>query len=102
MLAAAFVSGAAMLAAVFPVAVSIGAGFVFAGPHNWLEARYFASRLPVRWGRQRGFFLLALAGVAALSLTFALFPFDRSIWHIALVGCAICLARLSRREVLAC
>jgi hypothetical protein len=100
MLAAAFISGAAVLAAVFPVAVSIGAVFVFAGPHNWFEARYFASRVPLRWGRQRGFFLLALAGVAALSLTFALVPADRSIWHIALVGWAICLARLSRREAL--
>src|SRR5260370_6174606 len=100
MLAAAFVSGAAMLAAVFPVAVSIGAVFVFAGPHTWLEARYFASRLPVRWGRQRGFFLVALAGVAALSVTFSLISVDRSIWHIALAAWAICLARPSRREAL--
>jgi hypothetical protein len=100
MLAAAFVSGAAVLAAVFPVAVSIGAVFVFAGPHNWLEARYFAARLPVRWGRQRGFFLLALTGVAALSLTFSLIPVDRSIWHFALVAWAITLAWLSRREAL--
>ncbi len=100
MLAAAFVSGAAVLAAVFPVAVSIGAVFVFAGPHNWLEARYFVARLPVRWGRQRGFFLLALSGVAALSLTFSLVPVDRSIWHIALVAWAICLTRLSHREAL--
>jgi hypothetical protein len=100
MLVAVFVSGAAVLAAVFPVAVSIGAVFIFAGPHNWLEARYFAARLPVRWARQRGFFLLALAGVTALSLTFSLIPVDRSIWHIALVVWAICLLWLSRREAL--
>jgi hypothetical protein len=100
MLAAAFLSGAAVLAAVFPVALSIGAVFVFAGPHNWLEARYFAARLPVRWGRQRGFFLVALGGVAALSLTFSLIPVDRSIWHVALVAWAVCLARFGRREAL--
>jgi hypothetical protein len=98
MLAAAFIGGAAVLAAVFPVAVSIGAVFVFAGPHNWLEARYFAARLPVRWARQRGFFLLALTGVAALSLTFSLVPVDRSLWHAALAAWAISLAWTSRRE----
>jgi len=97
MVAAAFAVGAAVLAAFFPVTLSIAAVFVFAGPHNWLEARYFVARMPVRWGQQRGFFTVALAGIAGLSLTFSLFPVDRSMWHAALVLWAICLVRLSRR-----
>src|ERR1700737_3160186 len=97
MLAAAFAIGAAVLAAFFPVTLSIAAVFVFAGPHNWLEARYFVARMPVRWGQQRGFFSVALAGIAGLSLSFSLFSVDRSLWHAALVLWAICLVRLSRR-----
>jgi len=45
---AAFSAGAAALAACFPVQLSVVAVFVFAGPHNWMEARYFAARMPVR------------------------------------------------------
>jgi len=100
MLAIAFISGAAVLAAFFPVAVSVAAVFVFAGPHNWLEARYFAARMPVRWTGQRGFFLVALAGIAGLSATFSLIPVDRSLWHAGLVCWALFLVRLSRRRIL--
>jgi hypothetical protein len=100
MLVAAFVSGAAVLAAFFPVTVSVAAVFVFAGPHNWLEARYFAARMPVRWTGQRAFFLVALAGIAGLTATFSLLPVDRSLWHIALVCWALFLVQLSRRRVM--
>jgi len=98
--AAVFVVLAAALAALFPVALSVGAVFLFAGPHNWLEARYFASRMPVRWGKQRGFFLTALAGVIGLSATFSFVPVDRSFWHAALVGWALLLVRMVRPEAL--
>ena len=100
MLVAAFAGGAALLAAFFPVAVSVAAVFAFAGPHNWLEARYFAARMPVRWTGQRGFFLVALAGVAGLTATFSLLPVDRSLWHVALVCWALLLVRLSRRQII--
>jgi hypothetical protein len=62
---------AAALAGWAPVRFSIVTVFLFAGPHNWLEARYFLTRLPARWGRLRGFFLLGFAGVVALTAAFA-------------------------------
>jgi hypothetical protein len=63
--------GAAVLAGWAPVRFSVVTVFLFAGPHNWLEARYFLTRLPARWGRLRGFFLLAFAGMFALTAAFA-------------------------------
>lgn len=61
---------AAVLAGLLPIAISIAAVFLFAGPHNWLEARYFLSRMPARWGRLRPFFLTAIVGVVTLTATF--------------------------------
>src|SRR6516165_2732302 len=71
----AFVLLAALLTGALPVGVSIIAVFLCAGPHNWVEARYFLARLPGRWGKLRIFFLLALGGVAALTAGFALLPY---------------------------
>ena len=62
---------AAVLAGWAPVRFSVVTVFLFAGPHNWLEARYFLTRLPARWGRLRGFFLLSFAGVISLTAAFA-------------------------------
>ncbi len=62
---------AAVLAGWAPLRFSIVTVFLFAGPHNWLEFRYFLTRLPARWGRLRGFFLLAFAGMLGLTAAFA-------------------------------
>ncbi len=62
---------AAALAGWVPVRFSIVTVFLFAGPHNWLEFRYFLTRLPARWGRLRGFFLLAFAGIFGLTSSYA-------------------------------
>jgi hypothetical protein len=40
----------AAFAGLAPRAFSIATVFLFAGPHNWIEDRYFLSRLPGRWG----------------------------------------------------
>jgi hypothetical protein len=61
------VAVAAVLAGLLPIAFSIAIVFLFAGPHNWLEARYFMSRMPPRWGRLRSFFLLGIGGVLGLT-----------------------------------
>lgn len=66
---------AMFLAGWVPVAFSIATVFLFAGPHNWIEVRYFLSRLPARWGKLRSFFLLALAGVLGLTAVFAALPY---------------------------
>jgi len=41
---------AALLAGWAPLGFSIVTVFLFAGPHNWIEGRYFLERLPARWG----------------------------------------------------
>jgi hypothetical protein len=96
-----FVVSACLLAAVFPVQLSVVAVILFAGPHNWMEARYFAARMPVRWGRQRNFFLLAASGVVALSITFSLVAVDRSVWHSTAALWIIGLLGLIRKELVA-
>jgi hypothetical protein len=62
---------AALLAGWAPLGFSIVTVFLFAGPHNWVEARYFLGRLPARWGKLRTFFALAFAGVLGLTLAYA-------------------------------
>jgi hypothetical protein len=61
----------ALLAALAPIALSITVVFAFAGPHNWIEARYVLARLPARWGKLRSFFLVAAGGMLGLTLAFA-------------------------------
>src|SRR5436305_4614776 len=58
---------AALLAGWTPILFSIVTVFLFAGPHNWLEARYFLTRLPARWGKLRPFFLFAFGGIFGLT-----------------------------------
>src|SRR5689334_20504096 len=66
--------GAAVLAGWLPLGCSVVAVFLFAGPHNWLDARYFLSRTPSHWGKLRGYFLVALAGAVGLTASFAALP----------------------------
>lgn len=75
--AAGFVTLAVVAAAVcgaFPVGVSVAAVFLFAGPHNWLEARYVLGRLPARTGKLWAFFVASAAGVVGLTAAFAALP----------------------------
>src|SRR6476620_12254527 len=65
-----------------PLQVSIVTLFLFAGPHNWFELRYFLMRLPVRFGRSRNFFIVAFSGIFALTLGYVSLPllFYTSLW----------------------
>ena len=56
--------------------------FLFAGPHNWFEARYFLMRLPARFGHSRNFFITAFAGVLALTLAYVSLPalYYTNVW----------------------
>lgn len=65
---------AALLAGWTPLSFSIVTVFLFAGPHNWFEFRYFLMRLPARLGRSRNFFLAAFAGLPLLALSYMSFP----------------------------
>ena len=64
----------ALMASWLPLQFSVVTVFLFAGPHNWFEARYFLMRMPARFGRSRHFFLVAFAGIAFLTLTYISLP----------------------------
>ncbi len=70
--------GCAAISALFatwvPLQLSIITVFLFAGPHNWFELRYFLTRLPVRLGRSRNFFLTAFAGIGLLTIGYISLP----------------------------
>jgi hypothetical protein len=101
---------AALLAGWTPILFSIGTVFLFAGPHNWLEARYFLSRLPARWGALRPFFLVAFGGMFALTGFYAAFPllerwFGKGAsptlvagWNSAVVGWIAILVLMRARQ----
>jgi len=67
-----FIAIAFGLTAAAPLAMSIGIVFLFAGPHNYFEARYFLTRLPARMGKLRGFFIFSAAGVVGLTVALPL------------------------------
>ncbi|MCA9672154.1 MAG: hypothetical protein KC503_41450, partial [Myxococcales bacterium] len=67
-------AAAALLSGFAPIGFSIAIVFLFAGPHNWFEARYFLSRMPPRWGRLWPFFALGLGGTVALAGFYMLLP----------------------------
>ena len=67
------VVGCAIVAAAAPIGVSIIAVFLFAGPHNWMEARYFLTRMPARWGGLAPYFSLGLAGSLFLAGMFLIY-----------------------------
>jgi hypothetical protein len=72
----------AALASWLPLQVSIVTVFLFAGPHNWFELRYFLMRLPARFGRSRNFFAVAFAGIGVLTLGYLALPalFYANLW----------------------
>lgn len=62
---------AAVFSGIAPLQFAMATVFLFAGPHNWVEVRYFLSRLPSRFGPFRRFFLISFSGVFFLSLLLA-------------------------------
>lgn len=64
----------ALLASWLPLQFSVVTVFLFAGPHNWFELRYFLMRLPVRFGKSRNFFLTAFAGIGFLTVAYVALP----------------------------
>ncbi|QDU95370.1 hypothetical protein [Lignipirellula cremea] len=88
-LAALLVIGAsAALSGWFPLTFSIVAVILFAGPHNWMELRYFLGRLPARWGSRRWFYTIGLGGTLLLSAMFILisvpWQWQTSTWTIVM------------------
>ena len=75
-----FCSVSAVTIGSFPLAASIMTIFAFAGVHNFMEFRYFAARLPVRWGRSRNFYTTAIAGVVVLTTLYLGLYFSYGNW----------------------
>ena len=71
---------AAALIGSFPLAASIATIFLFAGVHNFMEFRYFAARLPMRWGRSRNYYLIAITGVVVLTALYLALYFSYGNW----------------------
>jgi len=103
-------TAAALLAGWAPLGFSIVTVFLFAGPHNWIEARYFLSRLPGRLGKLRGYFGLAFAGVFGLTIAYAALAWLQwdwgesngrialAIWNSTLVLWIVLLVHLRSRQ----
>src|SRR5438309_4798098 len=72
----------AVLASWLPLQASILTLFLFAGPHNWFELRYFLMRLPARFGRSRNFFIVAFAGIGGLTIAYVALPalYYANVW----------------------
>src|SRR5689334_3419819 len=71
--------GAAVIGA-FPLQLSIVTVFLFAGIHNLMEFRYFAARMPVRWGRSKIYYSTGIAGVVVLTAAYLTLYFSSGNW----------------------
>jgi hypothetical protein len=65
-----------------PLQLSIATIFLFAGPHNWMEFRFFLARVPLRWGKSKAFYTVGLGGVFILASAYlALYALGQS-WYL--------------------
>ncbi len=76
----AFCALAAVLIGSFPLQLSIITIFLFAGVHNLMEFRYFAARMPVRWGRSRLYYTIGIGGVIVLASAYLTLYFASGNW----------------------
>lgn len=76
----AFCGLAAFLIGAFPLAASIVTIFLFAGVHNWFEFRYFAARMPIRWGKSKTFYSVGIGGVIVLTFAYLTIYFGSGNW----------------------
>lgn len=80
---AAFVCSCAVAAALigsFPLQASIATIFLFAGVHNFMEFRYFAARMPLRWGRSKLYYSIGIGGVIVLAAGYLTLYFSSGNW----------------------
>ena len=107
-----FAAGAAILAGAAPLPFALCTVFLFAGPHQWVELRYFLSRLPSKFGPVRGFFQVSFAGLVFLISSYILLAFLRqqevlsgealyfsyAAWHTLFMLWVVVLAYLRSRD----
>ena len=85
-------AAAAMIIGSFPLQLSIITIFLFAGPHNLMEFRYFAARMPVRWGRSRLYYSVGIGGVVLLTTSYLTMYFASGNWLWSLESWAVLTA----------
>lgn len=109
---AAVAVGACFMSGWAPLGFSIIAVFLFAGPHNWMEARYFMSRMPARWGKLWVYYASGIAGVVTLAAVSLLMPVvgrtwnwqsddwltGVALWNSLLIGWVLTMVYLRQRE----
>jgi len=64
----------------FPLQMSIATVFLFAGVHNFMEFRYFLTRMPLRWGRSRLYYRVGIGGVIVLAAAYLSLYFSSGNW----------------------
>jgi hypothetical protein len=82
----AFCAAGAFIIGSFPLQLSIVTIFLFAGAHNLMEFRYFAARMPVRWGKSRLFYSVGIGGVLLLAAAYLAIYFAGDNWLWSLDG----------------
>ena len=73
-------AASALVIGSFPLQLSIITIFLFAGPHNLMEFRYFAARMPVRWGRSKVYYSVGIGGVVLLTTAYLSLYFASGNW----------------------
>jgi hypothetical protein len=73
---------AALLISWNPLQLSIITVLLFAGPHNWIEFRFFLAQMPARWGKSKPFYAVGLGGVASLTASYVLLYALGQSWYL--------------------
>jgi hypothetical protein len=82
-------AAAALVIGSFPLQLSIITILLFAGPHNLMEFRYFAARMPVRWGRSKVYYSIGIGGVLLLTFAYLALYFASGNWLWSLESWAV-------------
>jgi hypothetical protein len=88
----AFCIVAASLVSQWPIQLSIATVFAFAGPHNWIEFRFFLGRMPLVWGKSKRFYSTALGGLAILTIAYLALYLPAGSWYMSGAGLAVSTA----------
>jgi hypothetical protein len=78
-----FIVLAASLVIWKPIQLSIATVFLFAGPHNWIEFRFFLARMPLRWGKSKRFYSVGLGGLALLAAAYITLYWLGGAWYLS-------------------
>lgn len=90
----------AVLIGSFPLQLSIATIFLFAGVHSFMELRYFAARVPLRWGKSKTFYSVGIGGVMVLAAAYLTLYFASGNWLWSLDGWATLTASWNTAFVL--